>query len=129
MHVWQVAASLSACAALAACGQRDGANTPEDAGDRRVSTQDGPQDACVTRYANSNEVADRGRLVQLDITLRYQASRAGRITPGDARMQLDAQSLLEGKASQLACAWDMETGGVQPTRRCRRCCTRSSPAR
>lgn len=84
-----------------------------DAGDRRGSTQSGPQDVCVSFYADSDEVADRGRLVQLDITLRYQATRASRLTPDGARMELDAESLLEGKASQLACAWDLEGGAVR----------------
>jgi hypothetical protein len=67
----------------------------------------------VSYYADSDEIADRGRLVQLDITLRYQATRSARIGGGDATMVLDAQSRVEGTASQLACAWDTVEGGVR----------------
>ena len=106
-------ALLAGCLALAGCGGADQAEAPgedgvaeRDAGAR----EDGP---CISYYADSDEVAARGRLVQLDITLDFRATRAGRMGGGDASMTLEAQSQVEGSASQLACAWDTGEGGVR----------------
>lgn len=96
-----------ACLAVAGCGTSD----PDSSGaDERSDLDSGP---CVTYYADSNEVADRGQLVQLDFTFRYAATRSMRAGDGDTTMELDAQSQLEGTASQLACAWDTVEGGVR----------------
>src|SRR5690606_33001488 len=96
-----------ACLAVAGCGTSD----PDSSGaDERSDPDSGP---CVTYYADSNEVADRGQLVQLDFTFRYAATRSMRAGDGDTTMELDAQSQLEGTASQLACAWDTVEGGVR----------------
>lgn len=105
---------FAACVVLAGCGAGNDVDVAEDegAGDRDAATagQDGP---CVSYYADSDEVAGRGRLVQLDISLDFRATRDGRMGSGDTSMVLEAQSQVEGTASQLACAWDMGHGGVR----------------
>lgn len=114
MQFGKLALLLCACAGMVACGPGEDEVAQNDAGAGDSLSGDGPPGApCVSLYADSDEVAARGRLVQLDITLRYQATRTGRIDGSDTRMSLDAESLVEGTASQLACAWDMDGGAVR----------------
>ena len=101
---------LAGCLGLAGCGAEPETDAPKEDDTGSSAAQAGP---CVSFYADSDEVADRGRLVQLDVTLRYQASRSERAGGGDASMALDAQSHVQGTASQLACAWDTGDGGVR----------------
>lgn len=100
------------CMALAGCAvDRDDDARAEEGASQHAgrNSEHGP---CVSYYADSEEVADRGRLVQLDITFRYGATRSARIGGGANSMTLDAQSRVEGTASQLACAWEGDDGTV-----------------
>jgi len=102
---WLLAGGL----AIAGCG----AERPEDSAADDADGDGAASGLCVTYYADSNEVSSRGRLVQLDVTFAYTASRSGSTNAGDASMTLDARSRLEGRSSQLACAWDTGHGGVR----------------
>lgn len=105
-------AAAAACAlalALAAC-QPDGAD-PRGAQDPDTVTPDVLADnACVTRWAGGNEISSVGELVQLDVTFRLQANRSGSVGAGDTSMRLEAESLVEGTSSQLACLWKQRNG-------------------
>lgn len=99
---------LLLCLAAIGCGAAPDADKP--VAEERGNLDPGP---CVSYYADSDEIAGRGRLVQLDFSMRYAANRSGRTGGGDTSMVLDAQSLVEGKGSQLACAWATPYGGVR----------------
>lgn len=99
---------LLVCLAATGCGVAPDADT--SAADERGNQDPGP---CVSYYADSDEIAGRGRLVQLDFSMRYAATRSHRVGGGDTSIVLDAQSQVEGKGSQLACAWDTPYGGVR----------------
>jgi len=105
LGVW----ALWGCIALAGCAveRDDGASGDGDA------SGGGAGGPCVSYYADSDEIAERGRLVQLDISFRYGATRSARMGGGADSMTLDAKSTVEGTASQLACAWDEEGGVVR----------------
>ncbi|GEM_PF-2335728 len=101
---------LAACLAAAGCGAAPDTDAPV-----LVTPGDADAGPCVTYYADNNEIADRGRLVQLDFTFRYGGTRSARMHSEDTSMELDARSLVEGSGSQLACAWDSDLyeGGVR----------------
>lgn len=101
---------FAACLVVGGCGTASDTDAPT-AG----SPDEGDSGPCVAYYANSTEIAERGRLVQLDFTFRYGATRSAQMRSGDTSMTLDAQSQIEGKGSQLACAWDSDIsdGGVR----------------
>jgi len=103
---------LAGCVALAGCSVVSDADVPD--GDGTASRgPDGSHGPCVSYYADSDEIAGRGQLVQLDIMLRYGATRSVRTGGDGVSMVLDAESRVEGSASQLACAWDTVEGGVR----------------
>lgn len=108
MGVWL----LSACVVLAGCGVNQEGEAPGRSGSVRGNAQAAQDGGCVRYYADGSGVAGRGRLVQLDIRFSYQAARSATAGAGDTTMELDAHSVVEGTASQLACAWD-DDGAVQ----------------
>ncbi|MGO1893893.1 MAG: hypothetical protein ACTH0Y_12070 [Luteimonas sp.] len=102
-------AAATACAlVLVACQPEPARTAPE----HEPETTDAAaiDSVCITRYAGSGEIASTGELVQLDVTFRYQAKRSGAMEARDTSMSLDAESIVEGTASQLACLWEQLDG-------------------
>lgn len=103
--------ATAACALVLAACQPEPANTSRghdpDPGTENVAATDA---ACTTHYAGSGEIASTGELVQLDVTFRLHATRSGAREANDTSISLDAESVVEGKSSQLACLWEREDG-------------------
>ncbi|MBS7456887.1 hypothetical protein [Coralloluteibacterium stylophorae] len=108
MRSWSQAVIAFAIGGLLAACQAETA--PEDADADPATAEGGHAEAfdaaCATIDADTGELLPGGRLAQLDIEFRYRAARTGDMRSGDVQMRLDAESQVEGTASQLVCLWE-----------------------
>src|SRR5690606_34955916 len=70
------------------------------------------REPCVSYYTDSDEVASRGTLVQLDVTLRYRTTNTFSTGSGNGATQVEAEAVVEASSSQLACRWDRDGGAA-----------------
>lgn len=94
---------LMTCLALTACSDPLDANAPVV--NERADAEGGP---CISYYADSDEVADRGRLVQLDFSLRVTATRSARA--GGASGSDVLPSLGPAGAGKFGFGWGSKSG-------------------
>lgn len=95
-------AAIALLGALTGCGVADTGNNDDADAPDTVASGD-VYEACSGIDAETGELLPYGQLIQVDLQLRFEASRHNEFRGDDVHWKSDVASSVDGNSSQLAC--------------------------